>query len=822
MSDEVVQLEALEVTDMKAFSDQAISGKTPVAFTELGKETISAELGARDLPLVLNTTPSVFATQDSGGAGDSRVNVRGFSQRNVAILINGVPTNDLENGWLYWSNWDGLGDVSSTIQVQRGLSNTTLPTPSIGGTMNVVTDPAASRRGASVKTEAGTDDFYKVSGVYNTGLLQGKFAVTAGLSLKQGEGSADGTWSKSAGYYLGSSWKINSMHRLELFAVGAIQQHGRRSFASNLAAYDVDYARELGYTDAQIFSNSSGANAGALRQGAVGGGHDFNPNGAPLNIAYSGQQYYWGGTHSREKDGYINEVVNYSHKPQINLNWYANLTEELKLTSVFYYSGVKAGSSGTLGNGFTRYSATTPQLNGNINWDATIAANQANVVGGQSVSRAILRNSTNYQDQFGVVSKLSYQITPELKLTTGLDWRTAEIEHFREVRDLLGGAYYLPTAAVQVSDFWASGMNTQLRLGDKVDYHNTNTVDWLGLFVQGQYEAGPVTAFAVYGFSTIEYGFTDHFRRAAGGGEYGLESDALDGHQIKGGVQYAFTDDISAYVNAGFVDKVPNFDGVINDSTGTLVDAGNESFVSYEAGVRYQTPGRSFNISAGLYHTEWKDRTTSSVNTTDDTVTYLRGMNSTYEGIEIESAWRPLRWLRFDAAASFGEWVYTDDVVGEAFDLTTGSSVATTSRVYIRDLMVGDAPQSQVAYAATVYPVQGLSVKFQGRWYDRYWSDFSPETRTVAGDYAQSWRIPSYTLYDLHVNYNLPISSRRFDVSVFAHVFNIFDEVHVSDATDESSFEAVGLNLAARHTVQRAEVFLGPGLAWNIGVKVSF
>ena len=24
-------------------------------------------------------------------------------------MINGVPQNDMENGWVYWSNWDGVG-----------------------------------------------------------------------------------------------------------------------------------------------------------------------------------------------------------------------------------------------------------------------------------------------------------------------------------------------------------------------------------------------------------------------------------------------------------------------------------------------------------------------------------------------------------------------------------------------------------------------------------------------------------------------------------------------------------------------------------------
>ena len=48
-------------------------------------------LGSQDIPMSLNMTPSVYATGQGGGAGDARINVRGFNQRNVAVMINGVP-----------------------------------------------------------------------------------------------------------------------------------------------------------------------------------------------------------------------------------------------------------------------------------------------------------------------------------------------------------------------------------------------------------------------------------------------------------------------------------------------------------------------------------------------------------------------------------------------------------------------------------------------------------------------------------------------------------------------------------------------------------
>ena len=79
---DVVALTALEVLASRA--DET----TPVAYTTVSKEEMEVRLGSQDIPMILNTTPSVYATQQGGGAGDARINVRGFNQRNVAVMIN--------------------------------------------------------------------------------------------------------------------------------------------------------------------------------------------------------------------------------------------------------------------------------------------------------------------------------------------------------------------------------------------------------------------------------------------------------------------------------------------------------------------------------------------------------------------------------------------------------------------------------------------------------------------------------------------------------------------------------------------------------------
>ena len=101
------------------------------------KAEICKSLNKVDLQELCEATEE--AIKGGGGFGDSRINIRGFDQRNVAVLINGIPVNDMESGRVYWSNWAGLGDAVNMIQVQRGLGASKLAINSVGGTLNIIT-----------------------------------------------------------------------------------------------------------------------------------------------------------------------------------------------------------------------------------------------------------------------------------------------------------------------------------------------------------------------------------------------------------------------------------------------------------------------------------------------------------------------------------------------------------------------------------------------------------------------------------------------------------------------------------------------------------
>ena len=191
----------IEQVVLTGVADIAKDRKTPVAVSTIKEAQIVEKLGNQEFPEVLNTTPSVYATKSGGGFGDSKINIRGFAQENVAVMINGVPVNDMENGAVYWSNWAGLSDVTSAMQVQRGLGSSKLAIASVGGTINVLTRAADKKREGNVMFGLGNAGYNKLLFSYNTGKGTTGWSSSFLMSRTAGSMYADGTEFEGYNYY---------------------------------------------------------------------------------------------------------------------------------------------------------------------------------------------------------------------------------------------------------------------------------------------------------------------------------------------------------------------------------------------------------------------------------------------------------------------------------------------------------------------------------------------------------------------------------------------------------------------------------------------
>ena len=822
----ILEVGGLALSDVEVLASRA-SDKTPVAYTNVTKEEFETRLGSQDIPMILNTTPSVYATQQGGGAGDARINIRGFNQRNIAVMINGVPQNDMENGWVYWSNWDGVGDTAASIQVQRGLSAVNLATPSIGGTMNIITDPTSFEKGGKFKQEAGEGGFLKTTFNYNTGLmLNDKLALSGTIVRKTGDGIIDGTWTDAWAYYLGASYAVSDKQRFEMYAIGAPQRHGQNLYKQNIATYSQELAGDIDGYDTDAFAEGEKFETEA--------GRFFNQNVAPIDPSYTGKQYwymYGANTTNRYNSNFLNERENFFHKPLVNINHFLELNDKMRMSSVLYWSGGSGGGTGTYGSVSRmpavegeRWYASSPWT---WDWNAEIAQNSDNIDENFSTSEnrstGILRNSINRQDTYGLISKLNYVVNPELELQFGLDWRTAGIEHAREVRDLLGGDYYVDYA----DDNFEQGK--VVSLGDIIAYHNETTVDWIGGFAQFNYTTDKMNLYGMGGLSSIEYSYQDWFTVE----QELVKADPIQTYQLKGGVMYDVNPDMNVFFNTGLVEKAPILDNVIDYSGNVASDPDNEKFLHNEFGVNYRLGKLGVNASA--YMTDWQDRNlTKSVSTGqgssgDTDIIFLRGVNQKHSGVEIETNYMVNDMLDLMFVASFGNWKFDGDAEGTYQENEYNSEgqvvgFETTDYAYALDgLYVGDMPQTAYVLGMTLKPVKGLMIQAIHKTYDKNYSDWSPDAREFDGtnddaDRSQVWEAPGYSKLDLHMSYKLP-QVKGLDMTLNGHIFNVLDEVFVQDAVDNSRYNSYGTKA---HLAHNAEVFLGTPRYANIGLTINF
>ncbi|MFM7309404.1 MAG: TonB-dependent receptor, partial [Flavobacteriales bacterium] len=398
--------------EIKVIGDVAIDRKTPIAFSDIPAAKIREELGARDLPMILNNTPGVYATQSGGGDGDARVNIRGFNQRNVAVMVDGIPMNDMENGWVYWSNWFGLDNVTQRTQVQRGLGASKLAIPAIGGNINIMSQSMDDKFSLRLSSEIGNNNNVRQGFGINSGRLKGNWGVTAAFSYKTNEGWVDNLNSKQLFYFLKAQKKWDN-HSITFSAMGSPQQHEQRLARNRMSFYDLNYALGQGFD-----TTGFGAQKVPVDQGLR-----FNAE--------------WGYLSRNRYDAYapteiLSGRTNYYHKPIFNFKHFWTPNENFAWSNVLYAS---------LGNGGgVRPNTSISDENGNIDYQYMYDKNTkviTNFLGvtispanpfyvsdtTQYASSFFLQSSVNNHKWYGLLSTFKAKVNQELELSGGLDFR---------------------------------------------------------------------------------------------------------------------------------------------------------------------------------------------------------------------------------------------------------------------------------------------------------------------------------------------------------------------------------------------------------------
>jgi len=474
----------LVLNEVEIVADVAKIRETPVAISNISAKRIQEELAGRDLPMLLNSTPGVYASQSGGGAGDSRVNIRGFSQNNIGVLVDGVPVNDMENGAVYWSNWSGLSEVTKNMQVQRGLGASRLAIPSVGGTMNIITMSIDEKRLFVVKNDLGTNNYRRISLGYNSGIIKNKFGVTIAGSYTGGDGWVDRTYQKTWSYFAKVSYRINNRNILTFGVNGAPQVHGQKSTQLGMAYFDSGYA------------TSHGVNADSIYSVKNNNGQFINPYTVP-NIGDRGLQYNpdWGVVNGNA----MNTKVNFFHKPLFNLNYFLTINDKLTFSNVLYASfGNGGGTSIANSPGVDRSGNGQLLLQSSYDKNSTSIGILSPLDPNQKYSSTYLYASMNNHKWYGTLATLKWKINKKIHFTGGVDARYYTGEHYQTPYDLLGGDYVFLALNKDknLDPNYINNKSSYLKkVGDKINYYYSSKVTWLGLFTQLEYKKEKWSAF---------------------------------------------------------------------------------------------------------------------------------------------------------------------------------------------------------------------------------------------------------------------------------------------------------------------------------------
>lgn len=634
------RMETLIMKEAVVSADVVISRKTPVAFTNVLPAQIQEELAGRDLPLVLNTTPGVYATQQGGGDGDARVTIRGFDQTNLAVMVDGVPMNDMENGWVYWSNWAGLDLVVRTTQVQRGLGASKLAIPSVGGTINILTGGDESANGSiNYQTEIGNYGYSRnsMSGVFGN---QDKGFLHFVGSYKTNRGFADGLESEAYAYYLKGRKTVGN-HNLSVTTFGAPQRHGQRSFQMQVYEYDTDLAERLTDSDGQ--TELQEVISGLSETSIVSRGREFNE----FMVNYQ-EVFYNYNDETGQVDTTYGEFRRYNprqnayFKPIVTVRDVWSLSEKSTLTTTAYASFGTGGGEALASTPGTRMTDGTLDMQGT--WDShqlfEFGPNGLNVdENGERKGSNFIRIAHNDHRWYGALSNFNSALTDQLSFSAGVDARHYTGSHYRTIGDMFGSDYYdaPDDRRDQNADFEAP-----LREGDKYYYYDDGQVAWGGSYFQLELDKYNYSAFinvsgaqswyrAIDYFrpnvvtlndTTYEVRSTDEFRvlgetewqtdtafltaEHPGLGSYTTDWESLNSATIKAGGNYNFNEWVNAYTNVGYLKRAPLFNSVFDINNNVIDGYENQYVKAVEAGVKYAKGKFASNVNA--YRTGWENK----------------------------------------------------------------------------------------------------------------------------------------------------------------------------------------------------------------------
>jgi iron complex outermembrane receptor protein len=228
----------LEAATITAVRGDAVA---PLARSTIDQHELDRRYFGQEVPLLLTASPSITAYSDAGSySGYSYMRLRGIDQSRVNITLDGIPLNDPEDHFVYFSNFPDLANSLESVELQRGVATSSNGVASYAGSLTMESvSLAGARRGGNVQLERGSFDSNRGSVEYASGLLPSRLSFYGRVSGQTTDGYRYHSSNRSQSFFLSGGY-FGDRDIVKAVAFGGRARNGLAYLAASAADLDAD------------------------------------------------------------------------------------------------------------------------------------------------------------------------------------------------------------------------------------------------------------------------------------------------------------------------------------------------------------------------------------------------------------------------------------------------------------------------------------------------------------------------------------------------------------------------------------------------------
>ena len=669
---------------------------------------------------LLSSYNDVFQSIAAYQFGPARFRQRGYDSRNNKVLMNGIEVNKIYDGRPQWSNWGGLNDVLRNREYSIGLEKSRSNFGGINGSTNFILRTSLYQKGLRVSySSTNTSYTNRVLATYSTNYNNWDFTFSVSRRWAE-QGHFEGTFYDANSFFVGIENKINDSHSINFTGIYASNRRGKSS-PNTQEVYDL---QSENYNSYWGWQNGSRRNSRVKKLDEpiflLTHYWDISPK---FNLETS--LFYQVGSMG-------NSRLNYSNGPNPDPSYYRKLPS-------FYLRN--------FGDRPELYTLSGENFKNNsdyyqVDWERMYEVN--------------LNNSTNksiymlYEDRvddnlFQFNSVLNTNVSENLDIDLGVNYKNLSSHNFANSIDLLGGSYYVDVDSYRRGDEAQNDLNQPDRVigeDEAFKYNFEINSESINLFsnIEFNYKKLSLNITPKISYYTIQR--DGKFRNGVypensyGKGE---KKEFLNG-SIKSNLEYKITGRHILRFSGAYISRPPTIRNSFSNSreNNNFVEGiGDENIYSSEATYfmnlepvklkltgyysRFQNMNEiSFFFAQGLSGLEESSDFVSEI---------MTGSSRDHYGIEFGVESKISSTLKASAGVALGEYVYTNNpnLYLTSDDIRGTADYGTT---YIENYKVPGTPQRGYSLGLEYRNPNYWFISANGNYLSNNYIDISPIIRT--------------------------------------------------------------------------------------------